>query len=299
MESDETKNNETMSREADWLERLVQVEPPQQSEVIQEYDQRFRKQPRIWSEPEHDEYVFGVLQRFCADLGRPLAGELLDLGCGNGHTLRYFATRTKAALNLSGIDFSPEAVKIAKSQLDNPQLYCADFLTWETDSKFEFIISLGVFEHFRDPRAALRKAATLLKDEGVFYLDVPHCLWHGWSGRREGFRRHWGGSEQLEWHLHRSSWERLIAEANLSVLTAIRGPTPWTEFAWLLSPTLRAPGIQCPQLKRFCADSWRANRRRRLRHFKNIQKRRVKGGLHKALKALGLLAVARKFTKRI
>ena len=285
--------------EADWLEQLVQIEPPEQSQVIHEYDERFRQEPQIWSEPEHDEYVYGVLEYFCADVGRPLAGELLDVGCGNGHTLRYFADRTQGSLSLTGIDFSAEAIKIAQTQIGAAQLYCADFLTWETSSKFDFIISLGVFEHFRNPRSVLRKAATLLEEEGILYLDVPNCLWHGWSGRREGFRRHWGGSEQLEWHLRRPTWERLIAEANLSVLAAIRGPTPWTEFTWLLSNSAWADGAQCAQLNEFCADYWRRQRRRRLRHFKNIQKQRIKVGLQKTLSALGLLEFARKFSKRI
>jgi len=288
-----------MSDGVDWLEQLVEIEPPQPSEVIHEYDQRFQQEPQIWSDPEHDEYVFGVLQYFCADVGRPLTGELLDLGCGNGHTLRYLADSSKGALSLTGLDFSAQAIKLAKSQADNAQLYCADFLTWDIDRRFDFIISLGVVEHFRNPRAALRKAASLLKEEGIFYLEVPNCLWHGWSGHREGFRRHRGGSEQLEWHLRRSSWERLIADANLYVVAAIRGPTPWTEFTWLLSDLPRPDISQYPQLQQFCQVQWRQGRPRRIRHFRNIQKQRLKVVLQTVLGRLGLLEVARKFTKRL
>ena len=194
-----------MPHKSDWLERLVEIEPPEESELIKEYDERFAHEPQIWSDPEHDAYVYEALAHFCADMGRPLAGELLDLGCGSGHTLRHFAASSYGALSLTGLDFSAEAIKLAKSQIPDGQFHCTDFLSWEPGHQFDFIISLGVFEHFRDPRAALQKTRELLREEGVFYLEVPNCLWHGWSGRREGFRQHWGGSQQLEWHLRRES----------------------------------------------------------------------------------------------
>ncbi len=288
-----------MAHKADWLGRLVEIEPSQQSEIVREYDERFAAQPQIWSDSDHDAYVYEALEHFCVDVGRPLRGELLDVGCGNGHTLCYLASTSHQALNLTGLDFSPKAIQIAQSQIPDAQLYCADFLRWKPDKQFDFIISLGVFEHFPDPRPALRKVASLLKNEAIFYLEVPNCLWHGWSGRREAFRRHRGGTEQLEWHLHRSSWERLIAETNLCVLAAIRGPTPWTEFTWLLANSGWTDMSRCPELERYCKDQWRQARPRRLRHFRNIQKQRVKRGLQKILGTVGLLDSVRKLTNRI
>ena len=273
------------------LEQLMEVDLPAQGEVIREYDERFACNPQIWADSDHDAYVFELLECFARCQERSLVGELLDVGCGSGHTLRYFAARSRGRLRLTGLDFSQEAVRLARSQGEDVEVLCTDFLSWEPARKFDFVISLGVFEHFPDPRPALRKVGALLKEQGVFCLEVPNCLWHGWSGRHEGFRRHAGGSGQLELHLRRPTWDQSIAEAGLYTLAAMQGPTPWTEFIWFLGSSPWADTSQCANLQRFCRRRPRRAWRRHVRHFIKIQKQSGKMVLEQVLGRLGVLAI--------
>ena len=248
---------------------------------MREYDDRFRADPLIWTSEEHDRYVYDLLAGYCCTVGRPLSGRLLDIGCGNGHTLANFARRAGEALALAGLDFSPAGVELSRELVPQAELRCCDFLAEDLPGGYDFLLSLGVFEHLEDPRPALRKAVSLLAPGGVMYLDVPNCLWRGWSGRREGLRRHAGGSAQIEWHLRRPAWERMLAEAEVGIVARVVGPVPWMEFVWLLSGDPAAPPLDSAEFRRHCAQERRRGARTRRRHWLNLQKARLKALLRR------------------
>ena len=266
----------TTASSRDWLRDLVEHPLPGSADLIEEYDVRFRADPLIWTSGEHDRFVHDLLTEFCRCSGRALAGRLLDIGCGNGHTLAHFSQRAGADLALAGLDFSPVGLELARERLPEAELRCCDFLAEAVPGDRDFILSLGVFEHLEDPRPALRKAVSLLAPGGVMYLDVPNGLWRGWSGRHEGFRRHASGSEQIEWHLRRASWKRLLGEAGVGVVAAIQGPVPWLEFVWLLSADPGVARLDSAEFWRHCARERARAAPTRRRHWLNLQKARVK-----------------------
>ena len=216
------------------LSRLIEDPLPNEQELIREYNDCFSLNPNIWSVKSRDDYIYNMLKMFCRFAGRRLSGTLLDVGCGNGHTLSLFEQKAEN-INLYGIDLSEKAIEIATSRLKRTQLITDNFLTHQFSEKFDFILGLGTFEHFEDPLKALQRARSILSDDGTLYLELPANLDYGWSGNHEGFRRLAAGSRQIEWHLRRKTWEHIIRSAGFEILMGIKGPKKPFEFIWLLS----------------------------------------------------------------
>ncbi|MEJ2637588.1 MAG: class I SAM-dependent methyltransferase, partial [Calditrichia bacterium] len=74
----------------------------------------------------------------------------LDIGCGNGWLVREVASRQKYSLGI-GIDASREMVKKAREMtaLDNIQFICTDILSWNTDFRFDTIVSMEAFYYVK------------------------------------------------------------------------------------------------------------------------------------------------------
>lgn len=82
--------------------------------------------------------------------------EILDAACGSGKLLRYFKVR--GYTNLTGVDISPEQVRLATQVMDNViEKNVLDFLE-QKDEIYNLIIGLDIIEH-------------LLKDEIIRLLD--------------------------------------------------------------------------------------------------------------------------------
>ena len=76
---------------------------------------------------------------------------------------------------LYGIDISPKTIEKAKINLkefDNITLIGDDFLIYDFNEKFDVIYSSLTFMHIEDKQAAINKAASLLKENGIFVLSV-------------------------------------------------------------------------------------------------------------------------------
>ena len=97
---------------------------------------------------------------------------VLEIGVGTGR----LATRTAPLCGeFYGIDISPKTIAKAKSNLikfENVTLICADFLNYIFDQSFDVIYSSLTFMHIEEKYNAIKKAADLLNDEGLFVLSV-------------------------------------------------------------------------------------------------------------------------------
>src|SRR3989338_6230500 len=80
---------------------------------------------------------------------------VLDLGCGNGNHLIFFAGQ---GYDVSGLDISSEAIEIARAWLDKNSLK-ADLKVGDIeklpypDDTFDVVISHGVFDHIPSSKA--------------------------------------------------------------------------------------------------------------------------------------------------
>lgn len=107
--------------------------------------------------------------------------KVLDLGCGSGNHLLFFA---EAGFKVYGFDISKEAVKTAKKRLINNNLEgkvevasMRENFPYK-DNFFDAVISLRVLNHGRisDIRAAIKEMERVLLPGGWIFLSVHRII---------------------------------------------------------------------------------------------------------------------------
>ncbi len=91
---------------------------------------------------------------------------ILDVGCGNGDILYEFSKH--GFKKLFGID--PNLLNKTTEKL---QLEKADLLSYETESKFDFIMFNHSFEHIYEHHETLKKALSFLNNNGTIMIRIP------------------------------------------------------------------------------------------------------------------------------
>ena len=183
------------------------------------YDAIYRSNPNVWSKPARDEFAFAALKDH-----EPAS--MLDIGCGSGHTLRYFMDRWPE-VEYYGVDTSKVALELARKNVKGATFF--DDL-WQAP-RVTLIAMMGVLEHFPE-LAELRNVRQHLAPGGRMYIEVPNCLNYSQT-QEEGFRPTNGRNRQTEWHLRRTTWEKTLTENGLEIITSLKGLNEAWEFVWL------------------------------------------------------------------
>lgn len=110
--------------------------------------------------------------------------DVLDVACGTGVLFPDYLARNVESL--TGIDLSPEMVKIAREKYPDVPVLCGDILETPFDRSFDAIIVYNAFPHFPDADALFRRLAENLKPGGRLTIA------HGMS--REALNAHHSGS---------------------------------------------------------------------------------------------------------
>ena len=187
------------------------------------YNEIYHARPTMWNMPYRDVFAFDALAKHTQN-----PGSLLDIGCGNGHTIRYISARWNDTV-CYGIDLSEEAIEIAREDVPHAMFTCGAYEYAELPY-CDVVLIMGVLEHFLD----LDDALSQLKMSGdLIYVECPNCLEYS-DSKEEGFRKTYKGTGQVEWHFRRETWEKHITDAGLEIVEAINGPTVTTEFVWIL-----------------------------------------------------------------
>ncbi len=103
---------------------------------------------------------------------------LLEVGCGNSVWLTYFAK--EFGFKVYGIDYSEYGCEQTKAILKRDgvegEIYCADLFSPPEPllGCFDFVISLGVAEHFSDTSNTLAGISKFLKPGGILITTVPN-----------------------------------------------------------------------------------------------------------------------------
>ncbi len=108
----------------------------------------------------------------------PKGGSIVDMGCGSGRDLKYFAEAGYAA---SGVDASEGMCKVAHSYSGCP-VVCCDALSWAPESKIDAIWANGSLLHLKVDEIVsfLKTKMDYLKPDGVIYFSMK-------AGISEGF----------------------------------------------------------------------------------------------------------------
>jgi len=121
---------------------------------------------------------------------------LLDIGTGPGRLPVIIASRNKY-INITGLDLSPDMVKIASARATRAGLSNVSFKVGSAsdlpfgDREFDLAISTLSFHHWKDPDKALDEICRVLREGGEAWIyDIPQKVNpQVWSDmkRRYGF----------------------------------------------------------------------------------------------------------------
>ena len=102
---------------------------------------------------------------------------ILDIGCDNGYLLLKIANKIKVQ-KLIGIDISSKVINQFKLKLDQ---YNNDIIIHNVDENIPFkdkeidlIVMVAVLEHVFDPMFVVKEINRVLRDDGIFIVEVPN-----------------------------------------------------------------------------------------------------------------------------
>lgn len=192
-----------------------------------DYDRLYTEYPERWDLIRLDEVRFGVLSEHLHE--EPTS--ILDIGCGSGHTLEYFAKRWKTPIYY-GIDPSPVVVRYARARLLDEALIRCETLEDTTMREMDVVLLGGVMEHIEQLAYGFYRLGQIVAKSGIVYLEVPNCISYQ-DAHGEGFYRI-RASQQAEWHKTRESWEEVILSNGFQIVRSINGPEKYNQFIWIL-----------------------------------------------------------------
>ena len=122
--------------------------------------------------------VTGLLGGYQAALCREQTPVWVDVGCGDGSLLMSVLDHGYSAVGLDTHAAAAERIrKLGFSALDN------DFLTLDFQIVPDVLTLLNVLPQMTDPRAALHKAAQVLRPGGVLVVSAPDASSSAWRVR--------------------------------------------------------------------------------------------------------------------
>lgn len=108
-------------------------------------------------------------------LPKDKAAVILDVGCGGGRLI-YFLKK-KGYINISGVDISPEQIKLSRQVIDNvTEGGAIEYLVSHPDS-FDLIVGLDIIEHFKKNEVLkfLDACYKALRPQGRLLLQTPNA----------------------------------------------------------------------------------------------------------------------------
>jgi 2-polyprenyl-3-methyl-5-hydroxy-6-metoxy-1,4-benzoquinol methylase len=105
---------------------------------------------------------------------------ILEAGSGNGLTVLLLRAM---GLNAFGIDLDP-ALSVYLMEKFKVPIITAKFEEFNPPGKYHLIYSSHVIEHCEKPLEFMKKAADLLIEDGILYLDTPDTYYWNLQGKR-------------------------------------------------------------------------------------------------------------------
>lgn len=137
-------------------------------------DEKTKQEGHSWERSVDFNMYNTILGRYqvqaCLDHAR--GHSLLDLPCGDGTLTELFADRFGRVV---GVDASATHLAKARQRLPSVEFHEALIEEIELDERFGTVAMLNVLEHVIDPVFALKKAASLLNDDGILIVHVPNA----------------------------------------------------------------------------------------------------------------------------
>ena len=134
----------------------------------EEYNYKLAGEGDFTPETGLDQSVFNWIR---PQLPPTKALKILEIGCNAGFLLRRFKDQ---GFKTFGLEPGQKAAAFAR-QAHGLQVQCGmleDFQ--ETGGKYDVILLIQTLEHFSDPLNSLLKIKSLLKEDGLLFVEVPN-----------------------------------------------------------------------------------------------------------------------------
>jgi cyclopropane-fatty-acyl-phospholipid synthase len=131
-----------------------------------------------------------MLALTCARAGIEDGMDVLDLGCGWGSLSGWIAERYPSCRVVGVSNSKPQKDFIDGLGHANVEVITVDINAFETERRFDRVLSVEMFEHMRNWRALLRKVRGMLRDDGKLFVHVfshvqyAYAFERSWMGRR-------------------------------------------------------------------------------------------------------------------
>lgn len=161
-------------------------------------------------EKEHQKNVEKFLSKISFE--RPFS--FLDIGCGNGWTVRKIASLDNCKKAV-GIDKSNKMIKNAKSKSRSKKEHfiATDLESWKYQGRFDYIFAMESIYYSRLVQDAVNKAYRLLKKEGWFFCGTDFYKDNKATSR-------WSNMMNIPMHLlSKSQWREIFNQAGFKTKT--------------------------------------------------------------------------------
>lgn len=166
-----------------------------------------------------------------------LTGRVLDIGCNAGYALDVFQER---GWEVTGIEPNQSTAKFARERL-GATIY-SDISLIPKGETFDVILLSHVLEHIREPNEFLRGAATHLKPQGVFYIQVPN---YGSKTVRYVLKGTWSGflPAQHVWYFNFKTLAAFMSRHGFRVVACYTRERLKFRSSNLIKGVLKAPAV--------------------------------------------------------
>ncbi len=113
-----------------------------------------------------------IIEKILNNGGVEAGKDILDIACGTGTLFPFYSDRN--VKSVTGIDISPEMVRIAKSKFPETEIICGDAEEYIFDKKFDIIMIYNAFPHFPNPEKLIKYLADYLNDGGR--ITIAHSM---------------------------------------------------------------------------------------------------------------------------
>ncbi len=141
----------------------------------EETGKKYDRIARWWHDRHHDSR-YGVEQVEKALRFAPGGGAALDVGCGAGG--RIVRLLQDHGFTVTGIDVSEEMIRLAKRNHPDVSFHVQDICTWETESRFDFIVAWDSIFHLplESQLPVIYKLCKLLAHNGVLLYTFGNAF---------------------------------------------------------------------------------------------------------------------------
>ena len=131
------------------------------------------------------------------------AQSILDVGCGSGVNSVIFAQ--SGVPKVVGLDYAGNMLDLARGRIpqefkDTIEYVDSDFMLWDSESKFDCVVALGVFDYLDQPREFAKKMMRHAEKKVMFSVpgkDFARMYLRKWRYQLRGCPLYFYSKEEL------------------------------------------------------------------------------------------------------